>query len=159
MFVAYSCKQPTIAARRCPTCPSCHQKRTLLTSIHVTEDVCFPVAHRQVVFTIPKRLRIHARFDRELLGKLSSCTWTCIKAEVHRMLGRVDVVPGMIAAIQTFGQLLHWNPHIHSLVSCGAFTADGDFLELSEFDMDRKHQPSHQAKRRQRLAAAKPGRC
>ena len=129
MFVAFSCKQ------RC-TCPSCHQKRTLMTGIHVAEDVCFPVAHRQVVFTIPKRLRIHARFDRKLLGKLSSCAWMCIKAEVQRMLGRVDVVPGMIAAIQTFGQLLHWNPHIHSLVSCGAFTPDGDFLELSEFDMD-----------------------
>ena len=129
MFVAYSCKQ------RC-TCPSCHQKRTLLTSIHVAEDVCFPVAHRQVVFTIPKRLRVHARFDRKLLGKLSSCAWACIKAEGQRMLGRDDVAPGMIAAIQTFGQLLHWNPHIHSLVTCGAFTPDGDFLELSEFDMD-----------------------
>ena len=33
MFVAYSCKQ------RC-TCPSCHQKRTLLTGMHVAEDVC-----------------------------------------------------------------------------------------------------------------------
>jgi hypothetical protein len=38
------------------------------------------------------------------------------------MLGREDVVPGMIAAIQTSGQLLHWNPHIHSLVTCGAYT-------------------------------------
>lgn len=52
MFVAFSCKQ------RC-TCPSCHQKRTLLTSLHVAEDVCSPVAHRQVVLTIPKRLRAH----------------------------------------------------------------------------------------------------
>jgi hypothetical protein len=77
MFVAYSCKQ------RC-TCPSCHQKRTLMTGIHVAEDVCFPVAHRQVVFTIPKRLRVHARFDRKLLGKLSSCAWACIKAEARR---------------------------------------------------------------------------
>jgi ribosomal protein S27E len=110
MFVAYSCKQ------RC-TCPSCHQKRTLLAGIHVAEDVCLPVAHRQVVFTIPKRLRVHARFDRKLLGKLSSCAWTCIKAEAGRMLKREDVVPGMIAAIQTFGTLLHWNPHIHSLVT------------------------------------------
>ena len=50
MFVAFSCKQ------RC-TCPSCHQKRALLTSMHVAEDVCLPVPHRQVVFTIPKRLR------------------------------------------------------------------------------------------------------
>ncbi len=129
MFVAFSCKQ------RC-TCPSCHQKRTLLTGIHVSEDVCAPVAHRQVVFTIPKRLRIHARFDRKLLGKLSSCAWTCIKSEVQRMLNREDVVPGMIAAIQTFGQLAQWNPHIHSLISCGAYTPDGEFLELPEFDMD-----------------------
>ena len=53
------------------------------------------------------------------------------------MLHREDIVPGMIAAIQTFGQLLHWNPHIHSLISCGAFTPDGDFFELPEFDMDR----------------------
>jgi len=64
MFVAFSCKQ------RC-TCPSCHPKRTLLTAIHVAEEVCSPVAHRQVVLTIPKRLRLHARFDRQLLGKLS----------------------------------------------------------------------------------------
>jgi hypothetical protein len=107
-----------------------------MTGIHVVEDVCAPVAHRQVVFTIPKRLRIHARFDRELLGKLSSCAWNCIKAEVRRMLPLPDVVPGMITAIQTFGQLLHWNPHIHSLVTCGAYAPEGEFLHLPEFDMD-----------------------
>jgi len=61
MFVAFSCKQ------RC-TCPSCHQKRTLLTAMHVAEDVCLPVAHRQVVLTIPRRLRLHTWFDRKLLN-------------------------------------------------------------------------------------------
>ena len=130
MFVAFSCKQ------RC-TCPSCHQKRALLAAIHVAEDVCFPVAHRQIVLTIPKRLRLHTRFDRKLLGQLSSCAWTCIQAEVRRLLGRDDVQPGMIAAIQTFGELVHWHPHIHSLVTCGAFTAGGEFLEVPEFDMGR----------------------
>lgn len=129
MFVAFSCKQ------RC-TSPSCHQKRTLLTAIHVAEEVCHSVAHRQGVFTISKRLRVHARFDRALLGKLSRCAWECIKAEVRRLLGRDDVVPGMIAAIQTHGTLLHWNPHTHSLVTCGAFKPDGEFIELPEFDMD-----------------------
>ena len=130
MFVAFSCKQ------RC-TCPSCHQKRTLLTAIHVAEEVCFPVAHRQVVLTIPKRLRVHTRFDRKLLGELASCAWTCLKAEAQRLLGREGIVPGMIAAIQTHGELLHWHPHIHVLITCGAFTPEGDFLELSEFDMER----------------------
>ena len=91
MFVAFSCKQ------RC-TCPSCHQKRALVTAIHVAQEVCAPVEHRQVVLTIPKRLRVHTRFDRKLLGKLSSCAWNCLKAEAGRLLGREDVVPGMIGA-------------------------------------------------------------
>jgi hypothetical protein len=130
MFVAFSCKQ------RC-TCPSCHQKRALLTALHVAEEVCSPVAHRQVVLTIPKRLRPHARFDRKLLGKLCSCAWTCIQAEVRRLLGREDVAPGMVGAIQTHGELLHWHPHIHALVTCGAFTPEGDFLEVPQLDMAR----------------------
>jgi hypothetical protein len=71
------------------------------------------------------------------LGKLCSCAWTCIQDEVRRQLGREDVVPGMIGAIQTHGELLHWHPHIHTLVTCGAFTTRGEFLEVPEFDMDR----------------------
>jgi hypothetical protein len=132
MFVAFSCKQ------RC-VCPSCHQKRALLTALHVAEGVCFPVAHRQVVLTIPKRLRVHTRFDRGLLGKLCSCAWTCIRNEVRRAVGREDVTPGMVAAIQTHGELLHWHPHIHALVTCGAFTPQGEFLEVPELDLDRLH--------------------
>lgn len=108
-------------------------------SANSAEEVCFPVAHRQVVFTIPKRLRLHTRFDRKLLGKLSSCAWTCIQAEVRRLLGRDDVLPGMVTAIQTHGELLHRHPHIHSLVTCGGFTPQGDFLEVPEFDIQRPH--------------------
>ena len=55
-----------------------------LTAIHVAQEVCFPVAHRQVVLTIPKRFRLHARFDRKLLGKLAACAWACLKAEASR---------------------------------------------------------------------------
>jgi hypothetical protein len=128
MFVAYSCKQ------RC-ACPSCHQKRTLLTALHVAEEVCASVAHRQVVLTIPKRLRLHPRFDRTLLGKLCKCAWTCIQAEVRRQVGRDDVMPGMIAAIQSHGELLPWHPHVHALVTCGAFTPEGEFLEVAELEM------------------------
>ena len=31
------------------------------------------------------------------------------------------------------------HPHIHTLVTCGAFTPEGDFLEVPELDMDRLH--------------------
>ena len=71
------------------------------------------------------------------MGKLARCASVCIKAEIGRLLGRQDVVPGMIAAIQTFGSLGHWQPHFHFLSTCGAFTREGDFLELPELDMDR----------------------
>jgi hypothetical protein len=99
MFVAFSCKQ------RC-TCPSCHQKRTLLTALHLAKEVCSPVAHRQVVLTIPKRLRIHTRFDRQLLGKLSSCAWTCLKAEAQRLLGRKFSLSRLVKVSDT-GQVVY----------------------------------------------------
>ncbi|MHC4885443.1 MAG: transposase zinc-binding domain-containing protein, partial [Planctomycetota bacterium] len=89
MFVAYSCKQ------RC-ACPSCHQKRALLTAMHVEEEVCSPVAHRQFVFTIPKRFRLYCRYDRTLLGKPARVAWTC-----------------------------------------GAFTKEGEFLEVPVVDDER----------------------
>ena len=71
MFVAFSCGQ------RC-LCPSCHQKRTLVTGETIAGTICAPVPHRQLVFTIPKRLRIYCRDDRaeryaesiRLLGEL-----------------------------------------------------------------------------------------
>ena len=89
-----------------------------------------------MVLTIPKRLRVHTRFDRTLLGKLCAAAWTCLRDEIRRLLGRDDVVPGMIGAIQTHGELLHWHPHFHALVTCGAFTAEGEFLEVHESPLD-----------------------
>ena len=40
-------------------------------------------------------------------------------------------------AIQTHGELLHWHPHIHALVTCGAFTAAGEWLAVPELDKER----------------------
>ena len=45
----------------------------------------------------------------------------------------------MVAAIQTHGELLHWHPHLHSLVTCGGFTPASEFLEVPELDIDRLH--------------------
>ena len=107
-------------------CPSCHQKRILLTAIHVADNVCALVAHCQVVLTIPERLILYACFDRRLLAKLSHCAWTCVQAEVRRQLGRGDVVPGMVEAVQIHGKLLRWHPHLHAILTCGAFSPAAD---------------------------------
>ncbi len=121
-FVAFSCKQRCI-------CPSCSQKRTLLLGIHVAEDVCLSVPHRQFVWTIPKRLRVFFRFHRNLLHELPKLAWRSLLETYRAVLGD-DAIPGGIIAIQTFGQLLHFHPHIHGLVTDGAFAPDGRFLRL-----------------------------
>ena len=94
-------------------------------------------AHRQLVFTIPKRFRLYCRYDRKLLGRMTREAWLCVRQYLQQELGRKDVVPGMIAGMQTHGELLHFHPHIHALVTCGGFNTAGGFLELPEFDEDR----------------------
>ena len=56
---------------------------------------------------------------------------------VGRLRDGARVVPGMVAAIQTHGELLHWHPHLHVLLTCGAFTPAGDFVGLPELDLNR----------------------
>jgi len=122
-FVAFSCRG------RC-FCPSCHQKRALQTALWVSQEVCAAVPHRQFVFTIPKRLRIYFRFDRRLLGELCRAAWQVVRQGYASVSDHANAVPGMIGAIQTFGDLIHWHPHIHALVSEGVFLPDGTFLPL-----------------------------
>jgi len=82
MFVPFSCHQ------RC-LCPSCHQKRTLLAAETIAHTICAAVPHRQLVFTIPKRLRGFARYDRKLLGRLAVAAWQSV-TKVYRQVRRFN---------------------------------------------------------------------
>jgi hypothetical protein len=100
-FLAFSCRQ------RC-CCPSCHQKRALLLALHLGDDVLEQVAHRQFVFTIPKRLRIYFRYDRKLLGTLAQAAWETVRdVFIEEVSSDDDIFPAMIAGIQTFGDLIN----------------------------------------------------
>ncbi len=129
-----------------------------------------PRAHRQVVLTIPKRLRLHTRFDRQLLGKLCTCVWDCIQAEVRRLRDRDDVVPGMVAAIHrgTRSRVAancgtgtrtstRWSGHPVLRVG-GEFTPDGEFLELPELNLERLQAAWQEARTRPGECAARPPR-
>lgn len=122
-LVAFSCK------KRC-VCPSCHQKRVLVFAERLAAEICSPVPHRQFVFTIPKRFRLYFRYDRSLLGKLCLAAWCTVREVYRAVLDDEDALPGMVGSIQTFGELIHWHPHIHALVTDGAFRPDGMFLPL-----------------------------
>lgn len=130
MFVPFSCQQ------RC-LCPSCHQKRSLLLAERMAQSICQPVPHRQIVWTIPKRLRVYFRFDRRLLGELARAAWETIVEVYRTVLGRDELLPGVIAGIQTFGELAHYHPHLHVIATDGAYTPDGTFVCLPPMDTSR----------------------
>lgn len=55
------------------------------------------------------------RFDRALLGDLARLAWETVREVYRAALGwdPADAgLPGMVAGIQTFGELIHWHPHI-----------------------------------------------
>ena len=94
----------------------------------VEANVLAPVPHRQYVFTIPRLLRPMFARRRALLGKLCNI--------VERLFARFyasarpGARPGLILFVQTFGDLVNYNPHIHVLAADGAFDAHGSFTAL-----------------------------
>ncbi len=104
----------------------------MLLAHRLNEDVLAEVPHRQWVFTIPKRLRVYFRYDRKLLGKLCRAAYDTVceifKLEIDGECG----VPAMIATAQTFGDLVHWHPHVHPIVPEGIFTENGHFVHIPD---------------------------
>jgi len=120
-LLAFSCKARYF-------CPSCHQKRMLAYGEWVEEHVLAPVPHRQYVFARPKLLRPYLRQRRERLAKLCQIIADLLRQGFQAMApeGR----PGFILYVQTFGDLVTFNPHVHALVADGVFYPSGSFRVL-----------------------------
>jgi hypothetical protein len=70
------CREERLVLFSCRTrgfCPSCHAKRVEEWGEWIRETLLLEVPHRQVVFAIPKMLRVFFKFRRRLLGELSRC--------------------------------------------------------------------------------------
>ena len=63
-LLAFSCKARYF-------CPSCHAKRLALWTLWLEETLLAAVPHRQVVLTIPKRLRTWCLYRRAILQPLA----------------------------------------------------------------------------------------
>jgi hypothetical protein len=94
------------------------------------------VPHRQVVFTIPKRLRVFFKYKRRLLGDLCRCALRALTRYFEVVTGSV-LTPGIIAAIQTFGDRINLRPHLHFLVTEGDLDEAGVFHPISRIADER----------------------
>ena len=112
-------------------CASCQAKRSALFAERLREEIVAQVAHRHVVFTIPKALRGLFERERSLLGLLSRTAFETVRRVLAAAGSLRGAVPGMVASIQTFGSFANVHPHIHALVTEGVFLRDGTFREVT----------------------------
>ncbi|MBC8391714.1 MAG: hypothetical protein H8E17_03975 [Deltaproteobacteria bacterium] len=96
-------------------CPSYHQKRVVEFGEWLYEEVLRSVPHRHFILSIPKSLRRCSLYDRSLLSDLSRCGWESLKAVFQETVPEEDTVPGAVIAIQSFGDFLGFNSHLHVL--------------------------------------------
>jgi len=126
-LLAFSCKRRHF-------CPSCHQKRVVEFGEWLCEEVIKAVPHRHFIFSIPKILRRYFLYDRSLLSDLSRYGWESLKAFSQEAVPEEDAVPGAVVAIQSFGDFLGFNPHLHILCTDGCFYANGMFRVAPHFE-------------------------
>lgn len=50
-------------------------------------------------------------------------------------MGKKHGIPGIVLAIQTFGDYARWHPHLHALVADGVFLDSGYFFVMPNVDL------------------------
>jgi len=114
-------------------CPSCHAKRREEWGEWMREELILDTPHRQVVFTIPKMLRIFFKYNRSLLSSLCRCGKEALE-KYFKATSRKELTPGIIAVIQSFGKKINFHPHLHFLVTEGGTDKQGQFHKFSNFN-------------------------
>ena len=94
------------------------------------ERLLLDVPHRQVVFTLPKMLRVFFKYNRKLLSTLCLCGKQALRKYLQAALGK-EITPGIIAVIQSFGSKINLHPHLHFLLTEGGEAQDGHFHKFS----------------------------
>ena len=80
-------------------------------------------------------IRVYFLFDRTLLKELSRIAWEVLGLYYKNTVNKQDAAPAAIASIQTFGDLLGFNPHLHILCADGCFGKNGMFY-AANIDLD-----------------------
>jgi hypothetical protein len=103
-------------------CPSCQWLRQVQWGIRQTIGF-LPVAHHQVVMTLPGNLRGLARVNKKLVHTLMMRVASETVAELVRQ--RYGAIVGQVVVLHTWNRELGYHPHVHQVVSCGGLAVDG----------------------------------
>jgi len=85
---------------------------------------------------VVEKLRVFFKFDRRLLGDLCRCALRSLTCYFEAVTGSA-LTPGVIAAIQTFGDRINLHVHLHFLVTEGGVDEAGVFHKIPRIDDSR----------------------
>lgn len=98
------------------------------------------VPYRHLVFTLPKKMGIRARFrqDRSLFRStarlVSRLLTRWMRSRLSIQQDPAHAHPGIVLAQQSFGDQVKLHPHYHVLTTAGLFLPDGSFYSVSDFN-------------------------
>ena len=93
------------------------------------------VPHRHIGFGIPKRLRWLFKRNRSLLSLLPQAAAQAVRQMYRELAPAGDI--GLVLTVQTNGQFLNFNPHLHGFLASGSFDPCGTFQPLPALDTDK----------------------
>ena len=122
----YDCGHRHIAHNSCRnrSCPKC-QAAARAKWLAEQQAQLLPVHYFHVVFTVPQQIATlalqNAREFYRILFRAASETLLTIAADPKRL----GVAIGFLAVLHTWGQNLHFHPHVHCVVPGGGINPDG----------------------------------
>jgi hypothetical protein len=108
--------------RHCPKCQSLAQARWVARRM----QRLLPVGYFHVVFTLPAELRAIARRNGRLVFGLLMESAAATLVELGLDPNRLGGMLGVTAVLHTWTRELSFHPHVHCIVTAGAFRADGE---------------------------------
>jgi len=113
-------------------CPSCGRRLTEEWADKTVRQM-LDCAHRHCVFTLADELWPILRDNRSFIPLLSNQILTVVKNVFKHQLKGIEITPGIISVLHTFGEDMKFNVHFHCMVTCGGVNNEGDWTDMDFF--------------------------
>jgi hypothetical protein len=95
----------------------------------MNEQLLLRLPHRQLVWTLPKVLRVLFRHHKRLHGEISRLLYELVCDFMTAAAGK-PIRTAAVMVFQSSGQFARCNPHWHGLFLEGGFDREGRFVHL-----------------------------
>jgi hypothetical protein len=109
--------------RHCPQCGAIDKERWVLSR----EADLLPVRYFHVVFTVPDKLNTLFMNNQVVMYNLLMRTAWNVLSDFGRTKRWIGGKVGATAILHTWGQNLHYHPHVHFIVPAGALMPDNEW--------------------------------